>query len=609
MAAIPPQAILDASALMRARRFAEARARLESYLNLSQPSVQALWLLGGACQELGDLDAARNAFSRILQIDPRWVPARVALGELLARADRGEDAERELRRALADDPHFARARVGLAQLLRQAERPRDALAVTAPAAEGGGDAPLLLEHALALRAWNRDAEALEIFRQVATQHPDNAQAAHYLAVALHDTGRNQESAVSARRALDLGLDGAETWGALARALAATHRLDEAEQAYRTGLQRDPDALALLEDYSRLVWLRTGDLALATKTIDAAIQRHPNEPRLLALKAQLHGGAGDHLGTYQLFARAATIPGAEPSYEASASAAALKCLPERVLEHARRAAARAPEESRVTLIQALLVSGGFDEADVLLQEAEQAQPESQHLVALRAILWRSRQDPRYQALYDYAHTVRAWTLDTPPGWPDLDSFLVDLRTTLRRLHNLHGHPPDQSLRGGSQTMGDLASHPDPTIRAFFDHAITGPIARHIDWLGRGSDVLRRRNTGKSRIHSAWSVQLRPEGFHVDHVHPDGWLSSACYIDLPDSLGDDAAIGTSVDESRREGWIRFGAAPLPMQPSLPAEHYVRPSPGTLVLFPSYMWHGTVPFHGPQTRLTIAFDIVPG
>jgi hypothetical protein len=31
---------------------------------------------------------------------------------------------------------------------------------------------------------------------------------------------------------------------------------------------------------------------------------------------------------------------------------------------------------------------------------------------------------------------------------------------------------------------------------------------------------------------------------------------------------------------------------------------------VLFPSYMWHGTVPFDAPadSTRLTIAFDVVP-
>jgi Putative 2OG-Fe(II) oxygenase len=37
-------------------------------------------------------------------------------------------------------------------------------------------------------------------------------------------------------------------------------------------------------------------------------------------------------------------------------------------------------------------------------------------------------------------------------------------------------------------------------------------------------------------------------------------------------------------------------------------VQPAPGRLVLFPSYMWHGTIPFHDAQPRTTIAFDVVP-
>ena len=36
--------------------------------------------------------------------------------------------------------------------------------------------------------------------------------------------------------------------------------------------------------------------------------------------------------------------------------------------------------------------------------------------------------------------------------------------------------------------------------------------------------------------------------------------------------------------------------------------KPEPGMLVLFPSYMWHGTIPFVTGDSRLTIAFDIVP-
>ena len=70
---------------------------------------------------------------------------------------------------------------------------------------------------------------------------------------------------------------------------------------------------------------------------------------------------------------------------------------------------------------------------------------------------------------------------------------------------------------------------------------------------------------------------------------------------------------ADEDRigagQEGWLSFGQPGVPTQPPLAAEHFVKPEPGVLVLFPSYMWHGTAPFHGDGMRLTAAFDVLPG
>lgn len=98
---------------------------------------------------------------------------------------------------------------------------------------------------------------------------------------------------------------------------------------------------------------------------------------------------------------------------------------------------------------------------------------------------------------------------------------------------------------------------------------------------------------------WSVLLRANGFHFNHFHGQGWISSACYVDLPESIG----TGNGA------GWIKFGEPVLPAT-TLGAEYFVKPEPGLLVLFPSWMWHGTVPFTGAAqaTRLTVAFDIVP-
>jgi hypothetical protein len=45
-----------------------------------------------------------------------------------------------------------------------------------------------------------------------------------------------------------------------------------------------------------------------------------------------------------------------------------------------------------------------------------------------------------------------------------------------------------------------------------------------------------------------------------------------------------------------------------PGIAADHFVEPRVGMLVLFPSYMWHGTEVFEG-QERMSLSFDIVPG
>jgi hypothetical protein len=138
----------------------------------------------------------------------------------------------------------------------------------------------------------------------------------------------------------------------------------------------------------------------------------------------------------------------------------------------------------------------------------------------------------------------------------------------------------------QTTQNLDRVDDPVVKAFFP-AIAGPIRRHIAAIGQ---------SGEPRFHGAWSVRLQPNGFHVNHLHPMGWISSACHLSVP------AAV-----DSGHEGWLQFGEPGIPTDPPLPPEHFVKPEAGRLVLFPSYMWHGTIPFGGEAPRLSIAFDLV--
>jgi len=172
-------------------------------------------------------------------------------------------------------------------------------------------------------------------------------------------------------------------------------------------------------------------------------------------------------------------------------------------------------------------------------------------------------------------------------------------SLNRLHDPQGHALlFQSLRNGTETTQDLSRSTDPAIQALF-MAFASPIRHYLEHIGHGSDPLRRRNQGRWRFNGAWSVRLHSSGYHANHTHPRGWISSACYIELPDCMSD----GRS-----NEGVLTFGEPGIATTPKLGGEYSVRPEPGMLVLFPSYFWHGTVPFRSNEARLTVAFDAVP-
>jgi len=246
-------------------------------------------------------------------------------------------------------------------------------------------------------------------------------------------------------------------------------------------------------------------------------------------------------------------------------------------------------------QSAIAAGRLADAQTVLQAALQQVPNNQLLLALVATLLRKKGAP-HKHLYDYDNYVRVYDLMPPNGYETISDFNHALKAKLDSLHVYKNAPVNQSLRLGTQTEMDLSLIEDPVLRGFFD-AIDGPIRDYMKHIGSNpSHPLLRRNNGNYRIQGAWSVRLQEGGHHVNHVHPMGWLSSAYYVDLPKSMND----------KDKKGWIKFGEPNFDVGQM--AEHFVQPKPGRLVLFPSYMWHGTVPFEGTDTRLTLPFDVVP-
>lgn len=453
-----------------------------------------------------------------------------------------------------------------------------------------------MREAHALKAAGRLAEAAERYGAALAAKPSSGVAEHNLAACLGDAGRWPEAEPHIRAAFSKGVDAPETWLLLARCDLSLGRLDAAEAAFREAIRRRPDMHDAHRELAQLVWMRTGDAAAATAEVDRMLAAGPRQVVLQVVKAQALEFTGRADEAFALMSGLAEEMPNQPSL--LIHAAQLATGLGRVEDADRlsgMAYALAPNDlpALVTRTEALLAAGEAEQASHIASDMRRKWSTNQHAIALQATAWRMLGDARYRRLYDYDTLVGASMLDTPAGWPSLDAYMAEVAVALKELHAFEEHPFNQSLRHGSQAV-DILQRSHPALRAL-PQALDGPIRRRLAELGPGDDPIRARNRGTYAFQGMWSVRLKPGGYHVDHVHPQGWLSSACYVETVEGPG-------------REGWIRFGQPGLRTRPPLDAEHYVEPKPGMLVLFPSYMWHGTVPFGGDRRRLTFAFDIVP-
>lgn len=210
-----------------------------------------------------------------------------------------------------------------------------------------------------------------------------------------------------------------------------------------------------------------------------------------------------------------------------------------------------------------------------------------------IAWRATKDARSQWLSGQGGLVA--TRDIGLNQDEMR----ELSDLLRSIHRTNAHPVGQSLRGGTQTRGRLLRRQEPRIRHLRDalDSAVSDYVRHLPPKDLDHPLLKHREQVLN-IAGSWSVRLCDNGFHVSHIHSEGLLSSACYISLPAEV---------PGNSNRNGWLEIGRPPPSLNLDLEPVAVFEPAPGKLVLFPSYLYHGTRPFSAGE-RLTVAFDVVP-
>lgn len=587
---------------------AAAAARLHALLAHAPAAADAHHLLALCLVQLGDVAQAQRAFSTALALLPEHPPLLCNFATFLRRQGQREEAIALWRRAVLVEPMRVSAwiELGLTELdLERYAQAQSALerALSLDAEDARAWQGLAAVH----RATGRLPQARAALERALALAPQSAAAWINLGAVCRLLGDSAQALACYQQAHARGHVGPELSDALAGALLDLGQVDAAIAQARETVRSFPDFAPGHSTLARLRWEYDPAPPDPLAELEQAVEARPHDLALLAQCVELLLRAGRREAALRRLQECGKREEELPP--------ALQLLRANALEETGQWQAAAAIHARLyrqggaqhpVLLNAytrhLLRQRQVEDAAALAQQAVFLDPRNQEAWAYLGTAWRLLGDPREQWLCDHEQLIGVIEVEPPSRYADLASFLEELASTLSGLHRAVRAPVQQSLRAGSQTPGRLFGRPDPRLAAT-EQALRAGVQRWLRELPHDpTHPFLRERCRDVHITGSWSVRLWASGRHVNHIHPEGWMSSAFYVALP------PAVLRPSSAQPQAGGIQFGQPPEELALGLAPARVILPRPGQLVLFPSYFWHGTVPFEDDQPRLTIAFDMVP-
>jgi len=479
---------------------------------------------------------------------------------------------------------------------------------------------------LALQEHNagRLAEAQDLYQTVLEDEPDHPVALHLLGVIAHQTGKNEvaedfiaraislnpdyteahnnlgivlqklgkleDAALCCRKAIALNPEYGEAYNNLGIVLQEMGRLEEAASSYEKALSIGPDP----EVHANLgsAYQELGQLDAAVASFKNALALHPE-----FIEAHNYlGNALEELGQLdnavisyrEAIALKPDFPGAH--YNLGSSLQKMGEYESAVYNYQEADTG----DARAKLLECLYHLEKYEDLKDVLENHAEADKDNLLVAAISVFtshqLDHENPHPFCKNPLDF---VRVGKIADRPEEIDglIDGVLEDLEDVYAVWE-----PPSVSTIEGYQTPGNLFANPQGNV-AKLNTIIKREIAAyHSEFKSKGG-LFMEQWPSEHRLRG-WMVRLFKGGHQTGHIHPGGWISGVIYLKLP------------KPSDGEEGCIEFnlGGYSLPRLKEQWLTKVHRPQKGQIVLFPSSLFHRTIPTTTDEERIAISFDLYP-
>ncbi len=220
------------------------------------------------------------------------------------------------------------------------------------------------------------------------------------------------------------------------------------------------------------------------------------------------------------------------------------------------------------------------------------------------------DPQGIAAIDHANVLYNQKLDNGlKGISTIDCVFTQpinekefpnqlIEEILAQLSNRSIHSRTQTLlTNGSQTSGNILDLPERPFQVLKE-LLVAKIANYNQAYDVNTDKNFKANLQKNLYTlRGWAIVMNKGGNLQSHNHELGWLTGTFYLQMPDRT-----------ENTNEGAIEFThqGPKYPTGTRVFKRTVIQPSTRDLNIFPSSVFHRTLPFQSDKQRICIAFDV---
>jgi uncharacterized protein (TIGR02466 family) len=434
--------------------------------------------------------------------------------------------------------------------------------------------------------------AINSYRNALKLQPNMPDLHFNLGIALSNVGQFTEAAASYRKAIALQPKFFEAYGNLGTLLQKQGKLDEAVASYRKALSINEDPRG---------HFNLGTALRDQGKLDEAIKHYRQAIALFPNYADAHSNLGETLrdqGNIQeaitSYQNALALNPNHPSanYNMAEFLYLAKRFDEAIPHFERSQLDDWLERSMYCLYKA----ERFDDFKRKLDEIVNA---GKHTAPFLATL-STHYTVNFGVENPYNFCKNGFDFVYNAAIPELsqaDSPL--LKALLNDIHNAEIAERVQGmLHNGKQSAGNLFKRPEASFRTLGELVKKEFMNYKNKFAGADCELI-KSFPEEFEFTSSWYVKMR-QGGHLDaHIHEIGWISGAVYLAMP-----------SDKKSPEEGAFEYGIH----GDDYPQKHgnfpvgTVVPNVGEIVLFPSSLFHRTIPFTSSEERICIAFDLKP-